>query len=105
MTRNTWGKGEVSYVGFMPSDAMIQKIVAGEVERAGVEPTIAGVQFPLIVRGGTLRNGHLVRYIFNYSATPQQLTVARAGTELLHERKVASGQKIALAAWDLAIVE
>jgi beta-galactosidase len=105
MTQNTWGKGEVSYIGFMPSDAMIQKIMAGEVERAGVEPTIAGVRFPLIVRGGTLRNGHAVRYIFNYSATPQQVTAARAGTELLENRKVASGQKIDLAAWGLAIVE
>jgi beta-galactosidase len=105
MTRNTWGRGEVSYIGFMPSDAMIEKIVAGEVERAGVEPTLAGVRFPLIVRGGTLRNGHAVRYIFNYSATPRQLTVARAGTELLQERKVAGGQKIDLAAWGLAIIE
>jgi len=105
MTRNTWGEGEVSYIGFMPSDAMIEKIMAGEVERAGVEPTMAGVRFPLIVRGGTLKNGHAVRYIFNYSATPQQVTVARAGTELLHDRKLASGQKIDLAAWDLAIVE
>jgi len=105
MTRNTWGKGEVSYIGFMPSDAMIEKIMAGEVERAGVEPTMAGVRFPLIVRGGTLKNGHAVRYILNYSATPQQVTVARAGTELLHARKLASGQKIDLAAWDLAIVE
>jgi beta-galactosidase len=105
MTRNTWGKGEVSYIGFMPSDAMIEKIMAGEVQRAGVEPTMAGVRFPLIVRGGTLKNGHAVRYMFNYSATPQQLTVPRAGTELLHDRKLASGQKIDLAAWDLAIVE
>jgi hypothetical protein len=31
--------------------------------------------------------------------------VARAGTELLHDRKLASGQKIDLAAWGLAIVE
>jgi beta-galactosidase len=66
---------------------------------------MAGIRFPLIVRGGTLKNGHAVRYMFNYSATPQQLTVARAGTELLHDRKLASGQKIDLAAWDLAIVE
>ncbi|WP_454719018.1 beta-galactosidase [Caulobacter segnis] len=105
MTRNNWGKGEVSYIGFMPSDAMIEKIMVGEVERAGVEPTIAGVRFPLIVRGGTLKNGHAVRYIFNYSATPQQVTVARAGTELLQQKKLASGQKIHLAAWGLAIVE
>ena len=27
MTRNHWGKGEVSYVGFMPSDALAEKIM------------------------------------------------------------------------------
>ena len=105
MTRNTWGKGEVSYIGFMPSDATIEKIMASEVDRAGIQPTMAGARFPLIVRGGTLKNGHAIRYIFNYSAKPQQLTVAQAGTELLHGRKVARGEKIDLAAWDLAILE
>ena len=27
ITRNTYGKGEVTYVGFMPSDALTEKIV------------------------------------------------------------------------------
>lgn len=105
MTRNAWGKGEVSYVGFMPSDALVEKIVAAEVARAGVEPSAPGVRFPVIVRGGRLKNGHAVRYVMNYSATPQSFVVARDGTELLHDRKIVRGEAIALAPWDVAIVE
>jgi len=105
MTRNHWGKGEVSYVGFMPSDALAEKIVAAEVARAGVVPSVPGVHFPLIVRGGTLKNGHTVRYVLNYSAVPQHMAAPAAGTELLHERKVKRGESIDLAAWDVAIIE
>jgi beta-galactosidase len=105
MTRNRWGKGEVSYVGFMPSDALASKIVAAEVARAGVASSVPGVQFPLIVRGGTLKNGHTVRYVLNYSAVPQHMAAPAAGTELLHKRKVTRGGSIDLAAWDVAIIE
>ena len=105
MTRNTWGRGEVSYIGFMPSDALVEKIVAAEVERAGVTPSVAGVRFPIIVRGGRLKNGHPVRYVFNYSAAPQRLAAPADGTELLHDRKITRGAPIDLAPWDVAIVE
>ena len=33
ITRNTYGKGEVTYVGFMPSDALTEKIVEESVRR------------------------------------------------------------------------
>lgn len=105
MTRNNWGKGEVSYVGFMPSDALAEKIVAAEVARAGVVPSAPGVRFPVIVRGGTLKNGHTVRYVLNYSPTPQTMTAPRAGIELLHGQKIASGARLDLAPWDVAIIE
>ncbi len=105
MTRNDWGKGEVSYIGFMPSDALIEKIVAGEVERAGVQPSLPGVRFPVIARGGTLKNGHHVTYILNYSATPQNVTPAAAGMELLRSGKIVPGQPITLAPWGVAIIE
>jgi beta-galactosidase len=63
------------------------------------------VRFPLIVRGGTLKNGHTVRYVLNYSPAPQHMTAPAAGTELLHGRKVQRGGTIDLAAWDVAIIE
>jgi beta-galactosidase len=104
MTRNTYGKGEVAYVGFMPSDAVIEKILAGEARRAGVE--IPQARFPVIVRGGQLSNGRAVRYVLNYSAAPQRLAGgAGAGTDLLSGRKVEAGQPLDLAPWGVAIIE
>ncbi len=104
VTRNSYGSGEVTYVGFMPSDAVIEKIVAGAVTRAGV--ALPKARFPLIVRGGALRNGHQVRYVLNYSAKPQRMSYGYAhGTELLSGRPVKRGQTLELGPWGVAIVE
>jgi beta-galactosidase len=104
VTRNSYGSGEVSYVGFMPTEPAIDKIMADQVKRAGVEAP--KVRFPLIVRGGTLQNGHQVRYVMNYSAKPQRMNYAYArGTELLSGRPVARGQALTLKPWGVAIVE
>ena len=104
VTRNAYGSGEVSYVGFMPTDAVIEKIVADQVRRAGIE--LPGVRYPLIVRGGTLQDGHRVRYLLNYSARPQRMTYANAdGTELLSGRPVRRGEALELKPWGVAIVE
>jgi len=105
MTRNAWGKGEVSYIGFMPSEMLVEKIMAAEVKRAGVQPSLPGVRFPLIVKGGFLKNGRRVNYVFNYSATAQAVALPRGGTELLKSRTIPEGQSIRLAPWDVAIVE
>jgi beta-galactosidase len=101
MTRNAYGKGEVAYVGFMPSDAMIEKILADEVRRAGLE--LPEARFPVIVRRGQLANGRAVRYVLNYSAAPQRLTGLTTGTELLSGRPV--GQALDLEPWGAAIIE
>jgi beta-galactosidase len=105
VTRNRHGKGEVTYVGFMPTDAMIEKIVADAVKRAGI-PNDSGARFPIIIRGGTLKNGRAVRYIMNYSSGTQQLTYRFAdGTDLLSGRRLAKGEVVALKPWDVLIVE
>lgn len=104
MTRNTYGKGEVSYLGFMPSEPLLDKILADEVQKAGV--ALPPARFPLIVRSGVLRNGHPVRYLLNYSAAPQSAPADLAvGRELLSGKPVAKGQSLQLPAWGVAIVE
>ena len=105
VTRNRWGRGEVTYVGFMPSDALAERIVADEAARAGVTPSLPGVRFPVIARGGTLRNGDRVRYVLNYSAAAQRVTLPGAGTELLSGRRLAAGETLELAPWGVAVVE
>jgi beta-galactosidase len=104
VTRNSYGSGEVSYVGFMPTEPVIDKIVADQVKRAGVE--LPKARYPLIVRGGTLQNGRQVRYVLNYSPKPQRLNYSYAkGTELLSGQAVRRGQALELKPWGVAIVE
>jgi beta-galactosidase len=104
VTRNAYGSGEVGYVGFMPTEAVIGKIVGDQVKHAGIE--LPKVRFPLIVRGGMLQDGHRVRYVLNYSAKPRRLAYGDAsGTELLSGRKVVRGQQVELKPWGVAIVE
>lgn len=101
ITRNSYGKGEVTYIGFMPSDALIEGILTDTAKRAGVAWPDAA-RFPLIVRSGTLTNGSRVRYLLNYSREkqniPRELT---SGTDLLTGRQAAS----TIEPWGVAILE
>ena len=104
VTRNAYGKGEVTYVGFMPTDATIEKILGDQVRRAGLE--VPEARFPIIVRRGVLANGHAVRYVLNYSAAPRSAPPQGvAGTELLSGKLVTPDTSLALSPWGVAIVE
>lgn len=104
ITRNTYGKGEVEYVGFMPTEALTEKILADAVARAGVE--IPGVRFPLILRSGVLNNGDRVRYVLNYSDSEQKVPAGVAsGRELLSERNISPSHELTLRPWDVGIIQ
>lgn len=104
VTRNTHGRGKVTYVGFMPTAPLTEKILQGAVEVAGVAPTIKA-QFPLIVRGGHT-NGRRVRYVLNYSSSPQRFACdTGSSVDLLSERRLAQGEEIELRPWGVAIIE
>jgi len=101
ITRNKFGKGEVTYVGFMPSDALISDLLADTAKRAGVS-WHTDAQWPLVVREGRLRDGSRVRYLLNYSReaipVPDDL---RSGTSLLSQNDIADDK---LAPWGVAIM-
>lgn len=104
VTRNSYGSGEVGYIGFMPTAAVIERLMEDQVKRAGV--ALPKLRYPLIVRGGTLQNGHQVRYLLNYSAKPQALKYEFAsGAELLGGKAVKKGQQMTLEPWGVAIIE
>ena len=104
MTRNSYGRGEVAYLGFMPSDALVERILEQEVKRAGLWAAPQTYRFPLIVRSGQLSNGHAVHYFLNYSDKPVHYALG-AGVELLSGRKATPGSMLDLPAWGVAIVE
>jgi beta-galactosidase len=106
IVRNNYGKGEVTYVGFMPSDALVEKIVEESVKRAGLWGQQQELHFPTIVRSGTLTDGHTVHYLLNYSAGPAKMTyVLPQGKNLLTGEAVPENGTINLPAWGVAIIE
>jgi beta-galactosidase len=106
VVRNSYGKGEVTYVGFMPSDALTEKIVEDCVKRAGLWGEQQALHFPTIMRSGTLRDGHLVYYLFNYSAAPARVTYAfPEGKDLPSGKAVPQNGCVALPPWGVAIIE
>jgi beta-galactosidase len=101
ITRNSYGKGEVTYIGFMPSDALIEGVLTDTAKRSGVVWPEA-TQYPLVVRSGILTNGSRVRYLLNYSRekhdVPKDLI---SGTDLLTGKQASSS----IGPWGVAIVE
>ena len=106
VVRNTYGAGEVTYIGFMPSEGLTEKIVEESVKRAGLWGDAQNLHYPTIVRSGTLTNGHRVHYLLNYSAQPAVITYPMpAGNDLLTGKAVNSHAPMQLPAWGVSIVD
>jgi beta-galactosidase len=106
IVRNNYGKGEVTYVGFMPSDALTEKIVEECVRRAGLWGPQQAAHFPAIIRSGSLIDGHAVHYLLNYSAAPTHMTYPfPQGKDLLSGEVVSQNGAMDLPAWGVAVIE
>ena len=72
--------------------------------RAGLVPE-AGLPAPVRVRHAASRDGRVLRFYLNFSGEAQSFSYAHAaGTELLSQRPVATGQRLTLPPWDLAVI-
>jgi beta-galactosidase len=105
ITRNQYGKGEVTYVGFMPSEALIGKILTEAADRALVTRVGGSLQYPVVVRSGVNGRGRALHYLLNYSGDARTVpNPFGAGTELLSDRPVAQGGRVDLGPWGVAII-
>jgi beta-galactosidase len=106
ITRNTYGKGEVEYIGFMPPDALAEKILEEAVKRANLWGPQQILHFPIIMRSGILANGHAVHYVLNYSAASTKANYGfPTGQDLLSGDQVQGDATISLPPWGVAIIE
>ena len=106
ITRNNYGKGVATYVGFMPGDKLTQKILERAVKDAGLWHEDQQLAFPLITKKGVNGRGKTVHYYFNYSASPASFVYPYpAGNELLSAVAVRQGETQNLAPWGVRIVE
>ncbi|MBS1875711.1 MAG: beta-galactosidase [Acidobacteria bacterium] len=103
-TRNRYGKGEVTYIGFMPGDGLIDKLLGGAVARAGVAHP--DLRYPIVVRSGVNQRGKTLHYLLNYSAAEHDIAWPYAdGKDLLTGAAAANSGKLTLAPWGVAIIE
>lgn len=106
LTRNEYGKGEVTYIGFMPSDALLDRLMAEAARRAGAVHVSDDFRFPVIVRNGTNERGRMVHYLLNYSGARRAVSYPfEAGTELVSSKPVSKGERLEMAPWGVQIVE
>ena len=105
-TRNRYGKGTATYIGFMPSGAVIEKILADAARDAGVWGPAQAAHYPLIVRSGVTAKGRTLHYLLNYSAKPASFDYRfGVGIDLLTGKPIADRKPVALGPWGVAIVE
>jgi beta-galactosidase len=106
ITRNSYGAGQATYVGCMPSPAIMARVLEGAVRAAGLWGPDQELAFPLITRSGVNAQGRTVRYYLNYSDTPATIGYPHAaGRELLGDTPVAPGQALPIDRWGVLIVE
>ena len=105
LTENSYGKGLATYIGFMPSDELLGKVLADAVRKAGLWGPDQELAFPLVTKSGTNARGEVVRYYLNYSDRPATFRYPHgAGTELLSGAAVATDSQQQLAPWGVMIV-
>ncbi|MFD0693348.1 beta-galactosidase [Paenibacillus sp. GCM10027628] len=106
ITKNRHGNGTVTYVGCLPSAAVMRKVLETAVKDAGLWGADQNIQHPLIVKAGINDLGKTVRYYFNYSDHTESLKYPHGeGKELLSGQDVKQGQVLELSRWGFAIIE
>ncbi len=106
ITRNSFGKGTLTYEGTVLSDKLQERVLLDVLERAGLIGPDQSLPATVHVKHGQNRRGETLHYYPNYSIDSQTFDYPyAAGTELLTQSGLEHGQKITLKPWDAAIVE
>jgi beta-galactosidase len=106
ITENRFGSGTLLYEGTYLSDELQAAVLRYSLNEIGLSGTDQKLPAAVHVRNGINRFGKRIHYYFNYSGAEASFTYSQAnGTNLANGNVVASGAKITLAPWDLAIVE
>lgn len=104
ITENAYGKGHLIYIGTVPSQDILQKLIARAVERKGIATAERQYQYPVIIRSGINDKKKKVHYLFNYSY--EEKTVAypfNNSKSLLDAQKLTKGAQVKIEPWGVVI--
>ncbi|MFD2935753.1 beta-galactosidase [Spirosoma flavum] len=105
ITQNTYGKGLATYIGCRTSDKVLRKIMEDVVKKADIWGADQAIAFPLITKSGVNKQGKVVHYYFNYSATASSLNYPHSnGVELLSNEPITKSKALALEPWGVKVV-
>lgn len=103
ITKNMYGKGKAVYLGCMTDKVVLEKLLYGVLQEAGVE--LAEERFPVIVRKGENDFGKTVRFYLNFSSAEQTSKYRFSdGVDLLTGNEIMNQDTICIAPWGIKIV-
>ena len=106
ITENSYGKGHLIYLATVPSQDLLQKIVARAATRIGQLPFNGKYGYPIIMRSGVNSNKKNIHYIFNYSAEEKSIEYPYADSRsLLDNQVLKKGSQITVEPWGVVIAE
>jgi beta-galactosidase len=106
ITRNQFGSGTLTYEGTYLSDALQQRVMEATLKDAGIERPDAELPGSVHARHGVNGKGKQIDYYLNYSSEPQSFAYPVAGgVDLPTGKRVAKGERVTIAPWDVVIVE
>lgn len=106
ITENRYGQGTATYIGCLPSEQVIRKVLERACRTAGLWGVDQELQFPIIVKSGINEAGRTIRYYFNYSDEPVSFSYPHEdGVELLTEQLIRTNGQLSLERWGVAIIE
>jgi len=105
ITRNTFGRGTLTYEGTCLSDKLQEKVIQDTLKTAGVAVPDAALPSSVKVKHATLQDGKSVHFYLNFSPKAQEFTYIYAdGIEMLSGKSAVKSQKMNLPGWDLLII-
>ncbi len=106
ITDNQFGAGTLIYEGTYLSDAMQTAVLRDTLQKAGLAGADQQSPASVHMQHGVNKMGKRLHYYFNYSSDRVDVPYSYdSGTDLLDGKSAAKGSSLALAPWDLAIVE
>ena len=106
ITENDFGSGTLLYEGTYLSDALQTAVLKRAVGEAGLASADEQLPATIHVQHGVDRMGKRLHYYFNYSGADVRFNYAYGpGNDLLTGKHIAKSADVALAPWDLAIIE
>jgi beta-galactosidase len=105
VTRNSFGRGTLTYEGTVVSDELQERIVADCLAGAGISAAEAGLPEGVRAKHGVLADGALVHAYLNFSPHERAFVYDReSGRDILSGAAVAAKDRVVLGPWDLVIV-